>query len=49
MRQCTLGAVLTVENLGLLVRDILVQHPDTYADVLEDHFARHLDALQSGM
>ena len=46
---CTFGSVLTDEKLGPLVRDILVQHPDTYADVLEDHFARHLDALQSGM
>lgn len=46
---CTFGSVLTDEKLGPLLRDVLVQHPDTYADVLEDHFARHLDALQSGM
>jgi len=46
---CTFGSVLTDERFGPLVHDILKQHPDTYRDVLADHFVRHLDALQSGM
>jgi len=41
--------VLTNEKLGPLVRDVLVQHPDTYEEVLRDHFVKHLEALQSGM
>ena len=36
---CTFGSVLTNEKLGPLVADILRQHPDTYTDVLDDHFA----------
>ena len=46
---CTFGSVLTDEKLGPLVKDCLKAHPDTYAEVLDDHFGRHLDALQSGM
>ena len=46
---CTFGSVLTDERYGPLVHDILRQHPDTYREVLADHFVRHLDALQSGM
>ena len=46
---CTFGSVLTDERYGPLVHDILKQHPDTYREVLADHFVRHLDALQSGM
>ena len=46
---CTFGSVLTDERFGPLVHDILKQHPDTYREVLADHFVRHLDALQSGM
>jgi len=41
--------VLTDEKFGPLVADILHQHPDTYTAVLDDHFTRHLEALQSGM
>ena len=46
---CTFGSVLTDERLGPLVHDTLKQHPDTYREVLADHFARHLDALQAGL
>ena len=46
---CTFGSVLTDEKFGPLVADILRQHPDTYTAVLDDHFTRHLEALQSGM
>ena len=46
---CTFGSVLTHPKLGGLVRDCLKAHPATYAEVLDDHFGRHLDALQSGL
>jgi hypothetical protein len=46
---CTFGSVLTHPKFGPVVRDCLKSHPDTYCDVLDDHFGRHLDALQSGM
>ena len=46
---CTFGSVLTDNRLSRLVSDCLRAHPDTYCGVLEDHFARHLDALRIGM
>jgi hypothetical protein len=46
---CTFGSTLTDPELGPAVRQVLVQHPDTYAEVLEDHFSRHLEALREGM
>ena len=46
---CTFGSVLTHEQLGARLRDVLATHSDTYTEVLEDHFARHLRALQAGM
>jgi hypothetical protein len=46
---CTFGSVLTDPTLGKIVHDCLRSHPDTYTEVLDDHFGRHLDALQSGM
>ena len=46
---CTFGSVLTNEKYGPLVADILRQHPETYTEILDDHFTRHLEALQSGM
>lgn len=46
---CTFGSVLTHPKFGSVVRDCLTSHPDTYCEVLDDHFGRHLDALQSGM
>lgn len=46
---CTFGSVLTDPGLGAELRDLLLAHPETYAEVLEDHFARHLEALREGM
>lgn len=46
---CTFGSVLTDERFGKLVRQCLADHQDTYSEVLEEHFARHLDALRAGM
>jgi hypothetical protein len=46
---CTFGSVLTDPSLGVAVREVLQAHPDTYTEVLADHFARHLDALAAGM
>lgn len=46
---CTFGSVLTHDEFGPAVRTVLEDHPDTYADVLTDHFSRHLEALAAGM
>lgn len=46
---CTFGSTLTDPELGPAVRSVLESHPDTYCEVLADHFSRHLDALRSGM
>jgi len=46
---CTFGSTLTDPQLGPAVRHVLESHPETYRDVLADHFSRHLEALQSGM
>ena len=46
---CTFGSVLTDDKWGKIVLDWLKTHPNTYTEVLDDHFGRHLDALKSGM
>ncbi|MGC1275236.1 MAG: tagaturonate epimerase family protein [Planctomycetaceae bacterium] len=46
---CTFGSVLTHPEYGPAVRSVLTAYPDTYTEVLADHFARHLDALKSGL
>ncbi|QDT32719.1 hypothetical protein Mal48_19660 [Thalassoglobus polymorphus] len=46
---CTFGSTLTDPELGPAVRSVLESHPDTYTEVLADHFSRHLEALASGM
>ncbi|MCA9031650.1 MAG: hypothetical protein KDA66_12630, partial [Planctomycetaceae bacterium] len=46
---CTFGSTLTHPEFGPAIRQVLESHPETYSEVLEDHFARHLDALQSGI
>lgn len=46
---CTFGSTLTDPELGPAVRSVLESHPDTYTDVLADHFSRHLEALAAGM
>ena len=45
----TFGSVLKDEALQPQVMQILREHPQTYNAVLEEHFARHLDALRQGM
>lgn len=45
---CTFGSVLTHEEFGPAVRGVLESHTDTYTEVLTEHFARHLEALNSG-
>jgi hypothetical protein len=45
---CAFGSVLTDPELGPALKGCLVAHPDTYAEVLAVHFARHLDALSAG-
>jgi hypothetical protein len=46
---CTFGSVLTDPDLGRLVRDCLAAHPDTYSHMLDEHFGKHLQALQAGL
>lgn len=46
---CTFGSTLTHAEYGPAVRSVLESHPETYSDVLADHFSRHLEALRSGM
>ncbi len=46
---CTFGSVLTDPSLGPEVKACIDAHPDTYRDILDDHFGRHLDALTSGL
>ena len=46
---CTFGSVLTHAEFGPAVRSVLESHPDTYREVLADHFAKHLQALAAGM
>lgn len=43
---CTFGSVLTDAKLGPQVKQILREHPATYAEILSEHFGRHLAALQ---
>lgn len=45
---CTFGSVLTDETLGPQLNQLLKSHAETYQAVLEDHFSRHLRALQRG-
>ncbi|MEX0611858.1 MAG: tagaturonate epimerase family protein [Pirellulales bacterium] len=45
---CTFGTVLMDGDLGTSVRELLHAHADTYAEVLADHFGRHLHALAVG-
>jgi len=46
---CTFGSVLTSEEWGPAVRQVLEANPNTYREVLDEHFGRHLDALREGM
>ena len=46
---CTFGSTLTDSELGPAVREVLESNPESYTEVLADHFSRHLEALASGM
>lgn len=46
---CTFGSTLTDPKLGPAIRDVLETYPETYVEVLTDHFVRHLNALKAGM
>jgi hypothetical protein len=43
----TFGSVLTHPTLKGEMMDLLRRHPDTYDAMLEEHFRRHLEALQT--
>ena len=45
----TFGSVLTHPTMKDEVFHVLREHPQTYNAVLEEHFAKHLDALRRGM
>src|SRR6185295_6028494 len=44
----TFGSVLTNAEFGPAINQILREHPQTYTNILEEHFARHLEALRKG-
>ncbi len=44
---CSFGSVLTDTQLANEIRDVLITHPGDHEEVLKDHFARHLQALQA--
>jgi hypothetical protein len=44
---CTFGAVLMDAQLGPLIRSLLHAHAGSYAEVLSEHFVRHLQALRT--
>jgi len=46
---CTFGSTLTHPDFGPLVKSVVAAHPETYCEVLADHFVRHLEALRAGM
>lgn len=46
---CTFGSVLTHPEYGPALHSVLEAHPETYNEVLADHFSRHLEALKAGM
>lgn len=46
---CTFGSVLTHAEYGPQLRQVLDDNRELYAEVLADHFARHLQALRAGM
>jgi hypothetical protein len=42
---CTFGSVVTDSKFGPALRKLLESHPAEYAEILRDHFVRHLKAL----
>jgi hypothetical protein len=45
---CTFGSTLQNPQYKSRLFDILKTHQSTYNEILEDHFARHLQALNAG-
>ncbi|MCA9239034.1 MAG: hypothetical protein KDA37_02490, partial [Planctomycetales bacterium] len=43
---CTFGSVLTHDHLGPALKQCLRENQGTYAEVLAEHFGKHLKALQ---
>ena len=46
---CTFGSTLRDAQFGPAIVALLEAHPDTYCEVLADHFTRHLAALRAGL
>jgi hypothetical protein len=46
---CTFGSTLQNAAYKSRLFELLKTHAGTYADILQDHFARHLKALRAGM
>jgi hypothetical protein len=46
---CTFGSTLRHPHLGKELRALLEANPETYREVLADHFARHLRPLRAGL
>jgi tagaturonate epimerase len=46
---CTCGSVLTDPVMAAAVRQVVEAHAGTYTEVLKEHFAKHLEALNKGM
>jgi hypothetical protein len=46
---CTFGSTLTDPTYGAAIRKIVEANPGTYTEVLTEHFAKHLEALNRGM
>jgi hypothetical protein len=42
---CTFGSVVTDAKLGPALRTLLESRPAEYAEIVRDHFVRHLNAL----
>jgi hypothetical protein len=45
----TFGSVLTHPQFKLEIFQTLREHPQTYRDILDEHFSKHLLALRAGM
>jgi hypothetical protein len=45
----TFGSVLTNASMKSQIMQVLREHPQTYRDILDEHFSRHLGALRKGM
>ncbi len=46
---CTFGSTLTNAEFAGKIRQVLEAHPATFTEVLTEHFAKHLEALNRGM